>query len=98
METLSKAVDSTRVDCSRKLAESETLHSDHTKSLEDNYLQLIDTLNTKLKVNSSLDLTFNTKLKVNKFPWFDIFAKYIIFKSFQLIAQFIIYTKLTSDF
>ena len=75
METLSKAVDSTRVDCSRKLAESETLHSDHTKSLEDNYLQLIDTL--------------NTKLKVNKFPWFDIFAKYVIFKSFQLIAQFI---------
>jgi hypothetical protein len=50
METLSKAVDATRVESSRKLAESETAHSDHTKVLEENYLKLIDTLNNKLKV------------------------------------------------
>ena len=81
METLSKAVDSTRVDCSRKLAESETLHSDHTKSLEDNYLQLIDTL--------------NTKLKVKKFPSFDIFAEFIQKFPINPAIPYIIFTKLS---
>ena len=53
METLSKAVDAARVECSRKLAESETVHSEHTKVLENNYMQLIDNLNAKLKVKLS---------------------------------------------
>ena len=53
METLSKAVDAARVECSRKLAESETVHSEHTKVLENNYMQLIDNLNSKLKVKLS---------------------------------------------
>ena len=54
MEALSKAVDSARVENSRKLTESETVHSDHIKALEENYLQLIDTLNSKLKVTEQI--------------------------------------------
>lgn len=55
MENLSKKVDSVRVECSKKLTESESTHSGHTKTLEDNYVQLVDTLNTKLQVQFFLN-------------------------------------------
>ena len=50
MESLSKEVDSVRLECSKKLTENEAAHTDHSKALESNYMQLIETLNTKLKV------------------------------------------------
>ena len=65
MEKLSRDVDETRLDGSKKLAEMESVHSAHTRTLEQNYLKLIDTMNDKIKSYEECVAMNNDRIKTS---------------------------------